>query len=99
VARPAASTDVFRAVADPTRRAIIDLLARGDRSAGSLAQAFDLCQSTVSEHLAVLRRVGLVGFEESGGRRIYRLHAEPLREIVAWAGPVIRTIGRVPSTD
>ncbi len=92
MARPAASSDVFRAVADPDRRAIIGMLAVDDHSAGALARAFDLCQSTVSEHLAVLRRAGLVSVQERGGRRIYRLQAESLREIVDWAGPVLATL-------
>lgn len=81
---------MFRAVADPTRRAIIDVLARGEQSAGVIASTFDLCQSTVSEHLAVLRRAGLVSFQEQSGRRIYRLDAGPLREIGEWVAPVLR---------
>jgi ArsR family transcriptional regulator len=68
------------------------MLADGEQSAGALARTFDLCQSTVSEHLAVLRKASLVSVEEHGGRRIYRLQAESLREIVDWAGPVLATL-------
>jgi DNA-binding transcriptional ArsR family regulator len=85
VTRPAASADVFRAVADPTRRGIIDLLAAGPRSAGEIAASFDSCQSTVSEHLAVLRRAAIVTYTEQSGRRIYELTPDPLGEIAAWA--------------
>lgn len=82
--RPEASSDVFRAVADPTRRALIDLLAESDRTAGALAGEFESCQSTISEHLAVLRRAELVTYTELGGRRVYRLTAEPLSEVLDW---------------
>ncbi len=73
-----------RAVSDPTLRAILDLLAESDRSAGAVARDFDLCQSTVSEHLAVLRRVRLAAYKERAGRS-YSLAADPLREVVDWA--------------
>lgn len=85
MSRPPASSDVFRAVADPTRRGIIELLATGDRTAGAIARQFDLCHSTVSEHLAVLRRAALVTYEERSGRRTYTLTATPLREVATWA--------------
>lgn len=83
--RPSASEDPFRAVADPTRRAIIDILAQGPRSAGEIAASFGTCQSTVSEHLAVLRRAGIVTYVQQGGRRIYNLSPSPLREVAAWS--------------
>lgn len=85
MARPSASEDPFRAVADPTRRAIIDMLAAGPCSAGEIAACFGTCQSTVSEHLAVLRRADLVTFDAIGGRRIYRLTPARLSEVAKWA--------------
>ena len=85
VARPSASEDVYRAIADPTRRGIIDLLASRSRSAGELAASFSVCHSTVSEHLAILRRAGIVTYSESAGRRIYELTPGPLGEVAAWA--------------
>jgi DNA-binding transcriptional ArsR family regulator len=85
VARPRASSDVFRAIADPTRRHIIDLLAERPRTAGELAGAFDSCQSTVSEHLGILRRAGLVTYAEHLGRRTYELTPAPLREAAEWS--------------
>jgi ArsR family transcriptional regulator, repressor of sdpIR and other operons len=91
VARPAASSDVFRATADPTRRAIIDLLADRPRTAGELAASFASCQSTVSEHLRILREAGLVAYTEERGRRTYRLTPAPLAELADWSQ---RWIGR-----
>jgi DNA-binding transcriptional ArsR family regulator len=85
VARPRASQDSYRAIADPTRRRIIDLLSERSMTAGQIAAAFDSCQSTVSEHLGILRRAGLVTYVEQTGRRIYSLQAAPLAEIAAWA--------------
>lgn len=85
MARPAASADVFRAIADPTRRRIIELLADRPRTAGELSNAFESCQSTVSEHLGVLRRSQLVTYTESAGRRTYELTPGPLAEAAAWS--------------
>lgn len=85
MARPRSSADVFRAIADPTRRRIIELLAERPRTAGEIANAFESCQSTVSEHLAVLRRAELVSYTDEKGRRTYELVPEPLREAAHWA--------------
>jgi DNA-binding transcriptional ArsR family regulator len=85
MARPVASADVFRAVADPTRRGIINLLAERPRTAGEIAAAFESCQSTVSEHLSILRRASLVAYTEERGRRTYELTPAPLEEIAEWS--------------
>jgi DNA-binding transcriptional ArsR family regulator len=85
MARPLASADVFRAIADPTRRRIIDLLAEQPRTAGEIAASFQSCQSTVSEHLGILRRAELVTYTERAGRRTYELTPDPLREVANWA--------------
>ena len=98
MARPQASSDVFRAVADPTRRAILELLAGGERTAGAIATAFEQCQSTVSEHLAILRRAGLVGYDERSGRRIYRATTQPLEEVARWAAELCGPAG-APGPD
>jgi DNA-binding transcriptional ArsR family regulator len=76
--------DVFRAVADPTRRTILDRLARGEIPAGDLASGFDMTQAAVSQHLKVLRDAGLVGVRAEGRRRLYGLRAERLREVDDW---------------
>jgi DNA-binding transcriptional ArsR family regulator len=63
------------------RRRIIELLAEQPRSPSELAAAFDSCQSTVSEHLGVLRRASLAGFHELAGRRTYHLNRAALDEV------------------
>ncbi|GAA4049754.1 ArsR/SmtB family transcription factor [Nonomuraea soli] len=83
--RPQADGDPFRAIADPTRRKIIELLSEQPRTAGELASSFTTCQSTVSEHLGILRRAALVSYTEHAGRRIYTLVPSPLAEIATWS--------------
>jgi DNA-binding transcriptional ArsR family regulator len=75
---------VFRAVSDPTRRAILSMLAEGDRSAGELQAPFAMSQPAVSRHLRVLREAGLVHERAAGRRRIYALRPEPLRTVADW---------------
>jgi DNA-binding transcriptional ArsR family regulator len=86
--RPAASADPFLAVADPTRRAILDQLRDGDAPVAQLAAAFDMTRPAVSRHLRVLREARLVR-ERRGGddgrQRIYQLTPGPLREVARWA--------------
>jgi DNA-binding transcriptional ArsR family regulator len=77
--------DAFAAIADPTRRAILDLLARGELPAGDLVAAFpDLTQPAVSRHLRVLREADLVSVRPAGQQRLYSLRPETLREIEDW---------------
>ena len=77
--------DVFTAVADPTRRAMLDLLSSGERPAGDLVAAFPaLTQPAVSKHLRVLRDVGLVDVRAQAQRRIYTLRPGQLSEVDAW---------------
>ncbi len=77
---------VFRAVADPTRRAILDLLAAGERAVNDLLKSFKMTQPAVSQHLRVLREAGLVSERREGRHRIYKLEAEPIRAVHDWAG-------------
>lgn len=77
--------DVFEAVAEPSRRALLDELAGGERTAGELVATLPgLTQPTVSRHLRVLREVGLVEVRPDAQRRIYALRADGLLEIGAW---------------
>jgi DNA-binding transcriptional ArsR family regulator len=79
--------DVFTALADPTRRTMLDLLTGGEQPAGHLVAAFPtLTQPAVSRHLRVLREVGLVDVRAHAQRRIYTLRPEPLSEVDAWLG-------------
>jgi DNA-binding transcriptional ArsR family regulator len=81
----AAKDLTFRAVADPTRRAILDVLADAPSSVTDLCDRFDVSQPAISQHLAVLREAGLVSVTPDGKRRLYALTAEPLAEVHAWA--------------
>jgi DNA-binding transcriptional ArsR family regulator len=77
--------DVFEAVAEPSRRALLDVLAEGERSAGELVATLpDLTQPSVSRHLRVLREVGLVEVKPDAQRRIYALRADGFVEIDEW---------------
>ena len=89
MSRVLAHADVFLAIADPTRRAILDLLRAGEQTAGALfqnaASAFRrMTQPAFSQHLAVLRRAGLVASEKRGNFRVYRLDPRPLNEVADW---------------
>jgi DNA-binding transcriptional ArsR family regulator len=75
---------VFAALADPTRRAMIARLAEGEATVGELAKPFDLALPTVSRHLKVLERAGLVRREVDAQWRRCRLRPEPLDEAAAW---------------
>lgn len=75
---------VFTALADPTRRAILDRLRQGEASAGDLARPFAMSQPAVSRHLATLSGAGLVTQRRDGTRRIFRLVPHRLTEIDAW---------------
>lgn len=77
-------TDVFSAISAPTRRAILSRLAQREMPMLELAESFDMTLSAVSQHLGVLRGAGLVSIRKAGKQRIYRLNAEPLKEVSAW---------------
>jgi DNA-binding transcriptional ArsR family regulator len=71
---------VFKALADPTRRRILELLREKEMSAGDLASHFDLAKPTLSGHFAVLREAGLVEAQKQGTSLIYRLNVSVLEE-------------------
>jgi len=75
---------IFKALADPTRRAILKALREGPLSAGEIAERFPLARSTLSQHLGVLLDAGLVEVEREGKRRIYRLSASVLEDALAF---------------
>ncbi len=84
--RPSASEDVFHAIADGNRRVLIDLMGSGARPVGELVTASGMSYSATSQHLAVLRRAGLVSSEACGRQRFYQLHAGALQEVHDWSG-------------
>jgi len=75
---------VFEALADPTRRRLLELLAGGERSAGELAEEFAISRPGVSRHLRVLREAGLVRARGDGQRRLYSVDVGPLAEVEDW---------------
>jgi DNA-binding transcriptional ArsR family regulator len=76
---------VFKALADPTRREILRLLTRGERSAGELAERFDLAKPSMSHHFAVLKEADLVRIRREGQQIFYALNTTVVQDVVAWA--------------
>lgn len=80
----------YAALAEPSRRRILDLLRDGERSVNELVTHLDLSQPGVSKHLRVLREAGLVVVRPDGKRRWYGLRAEPLADVAGWLAPYRR---------
>jgi DNA-binding transcriptional ArsR family regulator len=78
------SEAAFRALADPTRRAMLDLLRAGTRPAGEIARAFRVSRPAISKHLKILRRAHLVEGRREGRHRMYQLNPEPLKAVDSW---------------
>lgn len=77
-------TDIFRALADPTRRAVLERLAGGELNATQIRDGLEMSQPAVSQHLAVLRQAGLVSEERAGRNVRYRLRADGLSPLHDW---------------
>lgn len=75
---------IFSALADPTRRAILDRLAEGDANVAELAAPFSMSQPAISRHLKVLERAGLISRSRKATYNLSHLRAEPLRDATAW---------------
>ncbi|MDT4986643.1 MAG: hypothetical protein QOI74_737 [Micromonosporaceae bacterium] len=75
---------VFGALADPTRRAILTRLTRGDATVAELARPFEVSQPAISRHLKVLETAGLISRTRVATSRLSHLRAEPLREVTSW---------------
>ena len=82
--RVRADADIYRAIADPTRRAILDRLRGGPAPVNALAEDFRQSRPSISKHLRVLRQARLVSERRSGRERLYRLQPAPLREVQRW---------------
>lgn len=76
--------DGFKALSDPTRRQILELLGEGDLTAGEIGAHFDMTKATLSHHLDVLREAGLVSSERYGRNVVYSLETTVLQGIIAW---------------
>jgi DNA-binding transcriptional ArsR family regulator len=72
------------ALADPTRRAVLERLRQGPRTVGEIAAGMPVSRPAVSQHLKVLKEAGLVADEPRGAARLYRIHADGLRELRDW---------------
>ena len=83
--KPSSHSDVFHAVADPTRRAILDRLRSGPLPVNDLASGFRVSRPAISKHLRVLRNARLVREEKEGRQRMYQLEAARIQEVARWA--------------
>ena len=91
---------VLDVIAEPTRRQILDAVRDGERSVSDLVDVVGMNQPGVSRHLRVLRDAGLVEVRRDAQRRLYRLRAEPLRELDAWLEPYrAEMAGRLDSLE
>lgn len=90
MAAVAASSDVFRAVADPTRRNLLAMLVDSDRTVRDLCEPFHMTQPAISQHLKILSQAGLVTSRPAGRERYYRLNSKPLEEVYVWASRFVQ---------
>ena len=79
--------DAFTALAEPTRRRILDRLRRGEHTVGDLVDTLDLSQPAVSKHLKVLREAGFVSSRVAAQHRVYRIEVAPFGELDRWLEP------------
>ena len=79
-------TEVFRALGDPTRRAVYERLTAGERSVSELRQGLPISQPAVSQHLAALKAAGLVGERREGRKVFYRIEPQGLAPLIDWLG-------------
>jgi DNA-binding transcriptional ArsR family regulator len=83
-------SSTFAIIAEPNRRAILSLLASSELSVGDIEERLRMTQTSVSKHLRILREAGFVESRIDAQRRLYRIRAEPLREVDAWLTPFRR---------
>ena len=92
MARSATTADVFNAIGDAHRRAILDALIAGEQPVGKIVADLSLAQPQVSKHLRVLTEVGLVSFRAEGRRRLYRLEPARLQPFHEWLAKYEQTL-------
>src|SRR5580658_5035510 len=85
-----ASNRAFRALADPTRRKILQILRRGEKTAGDLAERFDMTKPSMSHHFAVLKDADLITSRREGQQIWYALNTTVVQDVMAWAMDLIR---------
>ena len=91
------SSQTFRALADPTRREILDLLGRGEMTAGALAEKFDMSKPSMSHHFAVLKDADLITSRREGQQIWYALNTTVVQDVMAWAMQLIAARSRRPT--
>ena len=91
MARTPTTADVFNAVAEASRRDLLDALGDGEATVGELVDRLGLSQPQVSKHLAVLRAVGVVSVRADGKRRWYRINGQALKPVHDWVRTFERT--------
>jgi DNA-binding transcriptional ArsR family regulator len=79
--------DIFQAIADPTRRAIISLIVVQAMTPNALAEKFDASRQAVSKHIKILNECGLVTTKQLGRERYYQIHPKKLKEVADWLEP------------
>jgi ArsR family transcriptional regulator len=79
------SNEAFKALADPTRRQILALLRQGERTAGALAEKFDMTKPSMSHHFAVLKEADLITSRREGQQIWYSLNTTVVEDLMAWA--------------
>ena len=87
---PATLDATFAALSDPTRRAMVERLARGEATVGTLAEPFDVSLPAISKHLRVLERAGLVAQQKDGRSRRCRLEVGPMKQASDWIAQHVR---------
>lgn len=78
--------DVFQAISDPTRREIINLIARESMNLNAIAEHFDVTRPAISNHIKILNECGIVSIEQVGRERYCKIQPETLREVSDWIG-------------
>ena len=76
--------DLFKALADPTRRAILDELKKGDKNAGEIKDCFNITGASISHHMSILHNAGLVLRERQGQQIIYSLNTTVFQQVIEW---------------
>lgn len=84
MAAPAEKHDVFKAIADPTRREVLRLLSENERPISKIADHFNMSRTAVTKHLQILTEAELISGRKEGREKIYQLHPEPLNEVKQW---------------
>ena len=90
------TNDVFKALSDPTRREVLRLLSRGERTAGELAEPFDMTKPSMSHHFTVLKEAGLIRDRREGRQLIYSLNTTVVQDVLTL---ILDLLGTDPSSS